>query len=138
MDSNNLSLEGRALATVDQLEEDFQDLQIDNDDEEDSDGDADDMEGLLFLQDQRTFRESMTSYAELLEDFAKGLRYQIQFNDRRMLATIEREGTVLLRLIENCLDRERRANDARCEGPLTWECSTTNAMFWRPRPCQGD
>ena len=90
-----------------------------------------------FLQRHQTFQEKIEKYSDLLTEFAKGLRFQGQFNDHRMLEAFEREGTSLLRLMNNCLDRERRFNDPRAHAPRTFESGTANAMFWRPRPREG-
>ncbi|KAJ8584911.1 hypothetical protein M405DRAFT_746189, partial [Rhizopogon salebrosus TDB-379] len=71
-------------------------------------------------------------------DFCDGLEYQIQFNDHRMLDTIEHEGASFIRLMENCRDRERRENSSCSRSPTTWEKETSNAMFYRSRPVLSD
>ncbi|KAJ6586198.1 hypothetical protein B0H19DRAFT_925748, partial [Mycena capillaripes] len=73
-----------------------------------------------------------------IRDFADGLEYQRQFQDSRMLDTLEREGASFLRLADNCLSRERRVNSTRSTAPSTWERSTSNAMFYRTRPVLSD
>ena len=87
-----------------------------------------------FLRERQTFQERIEYYSDLLVNFAHGFRFQGQFNDRRMLEAFEREGAPLFRLMENCLDRERRFNSSRSHAPRTFERETANAMFWRPRP----
>ncbi|KAJ7577132.1 hypothetical protein C8J56DRAFT_1007246 [Mycena floridula] len=98
------------------------------DEDEDSDDEAD------FQATQKTFLESMQDRISTLKSFADGLEYQLQFNDNRMLTTLEREGAALFRLAGNCLDREKRFNSSRHLAPATYERATSNAMFWRPRP----
>ncbi|KAJ7436299.1 hypothetical protein B0H11DRAFT_1754960 [Mycena galericulata] len=87
---------------------------------------------------RETFTEAMTDRIRMLREFADGLEYQIQFQDRRMLDSVEREGAGFLRLARNCLDREHRTNSSRMKTPTTWESSTANAMFYRTRPPLAD
>jgi hypothetical protein len=101
----------------------------------DADSDSED-EDNSFIVSNKTFQERMTERIQLLNDFAKGLEHQIQFNDTRFLNTLEREGAAFFRLAGNCLDREKRANDTRMDAPRTYERQTSNAMFWRPRPAR--
>lgn len=81
-----------------------------------------------------TFGEQMTKHISMLRDFADGLEYQLQFDDHRMLASLEREGGSFLRFAQNCLSRERRMNSTRGVSPTTWEKTTASAMFYRTRP----
>ena len=83
-----------------------------------------------------TYRETMKFHVHAIRDFCDGLEYQIQFEDQRFLDTLEKEGARFLRLMENCLSRERRSNSTRpgSIAPATWEQSTANAMFYRTRP----
>ena len=60
-----------------------------------------------------TIHEHLLKHIHLLQDFCNGLKYQLQFNDARMLQVVEREGAGMLRLAENCLNRERRLNTTR-------------------------
>jgi hypothetical protein len=46
--------------------------------------------------DPRTFVEAMDENIDLIIEFAKGLKFQRQFRDQRMLQTLEREGTSFL------------------------------------------
>ena len=104
-----------------------------------SDGEDDDEEDLIdmevrFLNASRaTSREDFTELISTIQAFADGLEYQIQFEDRRMLEIVEQEGAGFLRLAENCLSREWRAN-TRGQSPTMWERATSNAMFYRTRP----
>jgi hypothetical protein len=85
-----------------------------------------------------TFCECLADRIKTLRDFCDGLKYQIQFEDQRMLATVEREGAGLFRLADNCLSKERRFNSTRAASPTTWERTTTNAMYYRTRPRPSD
>ncbi|KAG1878754.1 hypothetical protein C8R48DRAFT_745325 [Suillus tomentosus] len=84
--------------------------------------------------DTCTFQERFEAHIKNFRDFCDGLQYQIQFNDHRMLNAIEREGASFIRLMENCLGRERQENSSRQRSPTTWERETSNAMFYRTRP----
>jgi hypothetical protein len=48
-----------------------------------------------------TFREQCMEI-ETIRNFCDGLEYQLQFEDRRMLETVQREGSSFLRLARNC------------------------------------
>jgi hypothetical protein len=102
------------------------------------DGSDDELSELIDMrQDGRaTYRETMKTHVDAIRDFCDGLEYQIQFEDQRFLDTLEREGAHFLRLMENCLSRERCSNSTRpgSIAPAMWEQSTANAMFYRTRP----
>ena len=120
-------------------DEDVQRPRADSDMEIDSDSDSESVssgdEGSLpFIAIGKTCQEQMLERVELLEEFVRGLRYQIQFNDVRMLNIVEREGGSLFRLARSCLDREKRFNSTRTDAPTTYDRQTSNAMFWRTRP----
>ncbi|KAJ7479127.1 hypothetical protein FB451DRAFT_1450936 [Mycena latifolia] len=102
------------------------------------DQDVDDMIDIAAGIAHETFTEAMTNHIRTLREFAEGLQYQIQFQDRRILDSLEREGAGFLRLARNCLDRECRANSSRSKTPTTWESSTANTMFYRTRPRPAD
>ena len=87
--------------------------------------------------ERKTFKEEMQTHIQLLRDFCDGLEHQIQFQDRRFLKTLEKEGAGLIRLATNCLSRERRLNSSRAASPTTWESATANAIFYRSRPRPG-
>jgi hypothetical protein len=88
--------------------------------------------------DNGTFRERMTTRIKMLRDFCDGLEHQLQFEDQRMLAAVEREGAAFFRFADNCLSRERRFNSTRSTSPTTWEKTTTSAMYYRSRPRLSD
>ena len=75
----------------------------------------------------------MDAHIKMIREFADGLEYQVSFQDRRFLKTLQKEGVGFFRLAENCLDRERRFNSSRETSPTTWESSTANATFCRAR-----
>ena len=107
---------------------DFDDVEIESDDEF-----VDTADGTQEVN-SKTYREEMEGLTKLLQDFADGCAYQIQFGDRRFLKTLEKEGAGLFRLARNCLSHERRANSSRVASPTTWESSTASALFYRSRP----
>jgi hypothetical protein len=105
----------------------------DNDNDDDDDGDVVDTQSGTF-RDRMTFRERFLGKINGYRDFLDGLEYQLQFEDERMLETVEREGAGFWRLAQSCLSRERRMNTSRGSSPVTWERETSNAMFYRTRP----
>ena len=86
------------------------------------------------IDDGRTFCERFEGDIATIREFCKGLEYQIQFGDQRMLETLEREGASFLQLARGCLGREKRMNSMRGPAPTTWEKGTGNTMFYRTRP----
>ncbi|KAJ6586656.1 hypothetical protein B0H10DRAFT_1832240 [Mycena sp. CBHHK59/15] len=100
------------------------------DDDEDDDFVVDTQLG----DDRRTFGEAMDDDIELILEFAKGLKFQRQFRDQRMLQALEKEGASFLRLARACLEKERRLTSTRGNAPSTWDRSTSAAMFYRARP----
>lgn len=105
------------------------------------DWDDDDDDNLVDTQpqgDQRTFVEAMDEDIDLILEFAKGLKYQRQFRDQRMLHVLEREGASFLRLARACLGKEKRLTLTRGPAPLTWDKSTSSAMFYRARPAASE
>ena len=114
-----------------------------DEDENDEGGDEDDDdedEGCVetHQEDGRTFEEAMEGDIELILDFAKGLRHQIQFRDQQMLNAFQREGASFLRLAKACIGKEKRMNLTRAATVSTWEKSTSSAMFYRTRPTMAD
>ncbi|KAJ6558978.1 hypothetical protein B0H10DRAFT_2369275 [Mycena sp. CBHHK59/15] len=105
-------------------------------DSDDSDDDLVDTQ--IAGEDQPTFLEAMDGNIDLILEFAKGLKYQRQFRDQRMLQSLEREGASFLRLAKACLGKEKRLRSTRGEAPLTWERSTGSAMFYGARPTRSD
>lgn len=84
----------------------------------------------------KTYREEMEDYIHLIRDFCDGLEYQIKFQDRRFLSTLQKDGARFFQFAQNCLSREKRQNSSRAASPTTWERSTANALFYRSRPCR--
>ncbi|KAF8237620.1 hypothetical protein L208DRAFT_1029460, partial [Tricholoma matsutake] len=71
-------------------------------------------------QDGRaTYHKTMKAHVNTIQDICDGLEYQIQFEDQQFLDTLEREGAHFLRLMENCLSRERHSNSMRSAAPAT-------------------
>jgi hypothetical protein len=60
----------------------------------------------------RTFEERFKDHIQTLRDFCDGLEYQVQFNDHRMLETLEREGGSFFKFARECLMQERAARTA--------------------------
>jgi hypothetical protein len=119
----------------------------DDDDEQEPSGEAsdeDDTENIVDMEatpwecDGGTYRERLVDNIKTIRDFCGGLEYQLQFEDRRMLETLEREGASFLRMAKACLSRERRSNTTRGTSPTTWDPATSSAMFYRTRPCRKD
>ncbi|KAJ7101717.1 hypothetical protein C8R44DRAFT_887916 [Mycena epipterygia] len=105
------------------------------------DWDDDDDDNLVDTQpqgDRRTFVEAMDEDIDLILEFAKGLKYQRQFRDQRMLQALEREGASFLRLARACLGKEKRLTSTRGPAPSTWDKSTSSAMFYRARPAASE
>jgi hypothetical protein len=113
-------------------------------------GDEDDMEGMdsddedndggngTHQHDGSTFEEAMITNIDLILDMAAGLKHQLQFRDQRLLNALQREGAGFLRFARACMEKERRVNSTRCPPVLTWERSTSSAMFYRPRPTNAE
>jgi hypothetical protein len=108
------------------------------DSEDDDDDDDDDIIDTQPDDDRRTFVEAMDENIDLILEFAKGLKFQRQFRDQRMLQTLEREGASFLRLARACLGKEKRLTSTRGKAPSTWDKSTSTAMFYRARPAASD
>jgi hypothetical protein len=104
---------------------------------DEGDDDADsvvDTQPALWAGDGSTHHERLTDTITTIRDFCDGLEYQLQFEDQRMLETLEREGASFLRLVKACLTWERRMNTTRGSSPTTWEQGTSNVMWYRTRP----
>lgn len=67
---------------------------VDDDDGGEGDDEEEDDDDLheIWQHDGRTFEEEIEAENEIILEFAKGLRHQVQFWDRRMLNTLQREG----------------------------------------------
>ncbi|KAJ6614377.1 hypothetical protein B0H10DRAFT_1803689 [Mycena sp. CBHHK59/15] len=89
--------------------------------------------------DQLTFLEVMDENIDTIIEFAKGLKFQRQFRDQRMLQALEREGASFLRLARACLAKEKQLASTRGGAtPSTWDRSIGSAMFYRSRPARAD
>lgn len=105
------------------------------------DSEDDDDDDLVDTQpngDQRTFIEAMDEEIDVILEFAKGLKFQRQFRDQRMLQALQREGAGFLRLARACLGKEKRLISTRGPAPSTWDRSAGSAMFYRARPAASD
>ncbi|CAA7267460.1 unnamed protein product [Cyclocybe aegerita] len=58
------------------------------------------------------YHQRMQTHIRNLRDFCDGLEYNLQFNDYRMLDTLEREGGPFLNLVADCLRKEGRLVNA--------------------------
>ncbi|KAJ7642146.1 hypothetical protein FB45DRAFT_365933 [Roridomyces roridus] len=103
----------------------------DNDEEDD---DEDDLVDTRPGDDGVTFAEALDEEIEVIAEFAKGLKFQRQFRDQRMLQVLQREGASFLRLARACLEKEKRLRSTRGTPPSTWDRSAGSAMFYRARP----
>lgn len=107
-------------------------------DEEAYESDDDIVDTEIGMFDGRTVCERLSQHIGMLRDFADGLDYQLQFNDHRMLDSLEREGATFIRFARTCLERERRMNSTRGSSPTTWEKGSASTMFYRTRPPRRD
>lgn len=86
----------------------------------------DDDDGLVDMEERgghdtekKMYKEKMEHYIHLIRDFCDGLEYQIQFQDRRFLGTLEKDGSGFIKLAQNCRSQERRQNSSRAASPST-------------------
>lgn len=107
-------------------------------DDEDNADDIVDTEATICAGEGGTYHERMVTTIKTIRDFCDGLEYQLQFDDKRMLETLERDGAAFLRLAKACLSRERRMNTTRGSSPTTWEQGGASAMWYRTRPRSED
>jgi hypothetical protein len=106
-------------------------------DDDNDDGDVIDTQ-LGTFRDCVTFHERFLRKINTYHDFLDGLEYLLQFEDERMLETVEREGAGFWQLAQTCLSRERRMNTSRGSSPVMWDRETLNAMFYCTRPPRCD
>ena len=95
-------------------------------DDDDEDGLIDTEFGLA-TKDSQTFRECFSEHIETIWDFCDGLEYQLQFEDNRMLETVERERASFLRLAHSCLSHKHHMDSLRGSSP-------TPSPSWFPHP----
>ncbi|KAJ7220483.1 hypothetical protein GGX14DRAFT_532533 [Mycena pura] len=120
---------------------DLMDAGGDDSDADTASPDSEDEDEIVDTQaddDRRTFVEAIDENIELILDFAKGLKFQRQFRDQRMLQALERDGASFLQLARACLGKEKRLTLTRGKAPSTWDKSTSGAMFYRARPATSD
>ena len=109
----------------------------DKDSDDEDDGLIDTEPGLA-MEYRKSLRECFHEHISIIRDFCDGLEYQLQFEDHRMLETLERDSASFLWLAQSCLSRERHMNSSRGSSPTTWERETARAMFYRTRPPRCD
>jgi hypothetical protein len=51
--------------------------------------------------------EAMTAEIDLISEFVKDLKHQVQFRDQLMLSTLQREGAAFFRLAKACMEKEK-------------------------------
>ncbi|KAJ3979894.1 hypothetical protein F5890DRAFT_1631332 [Lentinula detonsa] len=81
-----------------------------------------------------TYEERIDTLVRNLHSFANGLLYQKQFRDGRFLNIVEKQGSGFLRLLDTCLEKERRQNLNGTAPISTWDNRASSAMFYRTRP----
>jgi hypothetical protein len=91
-----------------------------------------------FQLSRATTEEWYSNLIHTLREFCDGLEYQKQFNDHRMLDTVERESAMCLRLARSCLGKEHSFRSTRTSTPKTWDKSSMSALFYQPRPKAAD
>ncbi|KAF8528353.1 hypothetical protein BU17DRAFT_80641 [Hysterangium stoloniferum] len=125
---------GSVIAQIEGPEDDGSE----SDPELDEDDDEDKVELQAALREGLTYEEAMNENITKIGEFLKGLQYQVQFRDHRMLQVLEQEGRSFLRLADACLNKERRMQSTRGESPTTWEQQTSAAIFYHSRPTRSD
>ncbi|KAJ6586695.1 hypothetical protein B0H10DRAFT_1832133 [Mycena sp. CBHHK59/15] len=105
-----------------------------------SDGDDDDdlVDTQPANENQPTFLLYLCILIPVIQEFVKGLKYQRQFRDQRMLESLEREGASFMRMARACLEKERRLRSTRGSTPSTWDKSFGSAMFYHARLARSD
>ncbi|KAJ3745580.1 hypothetical protein DFH05DRAFT_1396638, partial [Lentinula detonsa] len=81
-----------------------------------------------------TYEERIDTLVRNLHSFANGLLYQKQFRDGRFLNIVKKQGSGFLRLLDTCLEKERRQNLNGTAPISTWDNRASSAMFYRTRP----
>ncbi|KAJ3738441.1 hypothetical protein DFH05DRAFT_1408816 [Lentinula detonsa] len=116
------------------VDEEEDDEKSDRDDEEEEEDREEEECDDVAIISHLTHEEEMKNLIRDLHSFADGLDYQIQFRDNRMLAAVFRYGGSFLRMMEACLEKERRHNLNRGPPIATWDSGTASAMYYRTRP----
>ncbi|KAJ3991775.1 hypothetical protein F5050DRAFT_1864500 [Lentinula boryana] len=117
-----------------QVDEEEDDEKSDRDDEEEEEDREEEECDDVAIISHLTHEEEMKNLIQDLHSFADGLDYQIQFRDNRMLATVFCYGGSFLRMMEACLEKERRHNLNQGPPIATWDSGTASAMYYRTRP----
>ena len=93
-----------------------------NDEDDEGEDDAVDTMAGKDINNGGAFHECFEGNIMTIQEFWKGLEYQIQFGDQWMLETLECEGLPsFLWMAKGCLEREKCINSARGPAPMVWE-----------------
>ncbi|KAI9090067.1 hypothetical protein DFS34DRAFT_585337 [Phlyctochytrium arcticum] len=136
-DVRDVADEGGCIPDAEDHADDEDDDQDDDDQDDDEESDSAQEEGEEDDGDdnQQTFEEEMTEICRVVSEFARGLEYQVQFRDHRMLSALKREGASFLRMARGALKKE----STRGRNATTWDSTATNGvMFYRARPSVTD
>lgn len=87
-----------------------------------------------YKYDGHTFEQVMESNIDLITEFTKGLRYQVQFQDQWMLMALQHKGASFLWLARACIEKEKAMNLMSGGMVSTWDKS----MFYHTRPTHVD
>ncbi|KAJ3780538.1 hypothetical protein GGU10DRAFT_397768 [Lentinula aff. detonsa] len=107
---------------------------IESDEEEKDEYQA---EAELILERTATYNGRIDELARKLQNFSLGLLYQKQFRDERFLNVIEKQDSGFLRLLDNCLEKEKCQNANGGEPTSTWDPKAAYAMYYHTQP-RGD
>ncbi|KAJ3792784.1 hypothetical protein GGU11DRAFT_818928 [Lentinula aff. detonsa] len=107
---------------------------IESDEEEKDEYQA---EAELILERTATYNGRIDELARKLQNFSLGLLYQKQFRDERFLNVIEKQDSGFLRLLDNCLEKEKCQNTNGGEPTSTWDPKAAYAMYYHTQP-RGD
>ncbi|KAJ3780635.1 hypothetical protein GGU10DRAFT_321469 [Lentinula aff. detonsa] len=108
--------------------------QLDPQQNEPEDGNESDGEEEEYEYASATYTERMDELIGKLRSFADGLHYQKQFRDVGFLNTLEKHGSGFFRMLDSCLDKERRQNHNGGAPTRTWDPKAASAMFYRTQP----
>ncbi|KAJ3780513.1 hypothetical protein GGU10DRAFT_279274, partial [Lentinula aff. detonsa] len=124
---------------MDEITAEIEELELEDEGEGSDDEDEEGSEAAREISMQHlTYDEQMSNLVRSLHSFADGLAYQVQFRDDRMLDAVFRYGGSFVRMMEACLEKERRQN-ANSGAPLaTWDAGAVSSMYYRSRPRRGE
>ena len=126
-------LEGPSSESTEWVVEDEKEVDEDDDEGLENDEDDEDENEGTYEYDGRTFEEVMEADINLITEFVKGLRYQVQFRDQQMLTALQREGASFFWLAKACVEKERSGTVT-----VSTDKSTSSAKFYRTRPNRVD